>query len=79
MAKGTNPELIDRIVNYAEQLKLANVSQETKKETTKAISEEATNWFNLSIVCVNRHNPLAETGGDFTELTATLGYNYNFR
>lgn len=46
VAKGTNPELIDRIVNYAEQLKQANVSQETQKETTKAISEEATNIFN---------------------------------
>ena len=46
VSKGTNPELIDRIVNYAEQLKQANVSQETQKETTKAISEEATNIFN---------------------------------
>ncbi len=35
--------------------------------------------INLSIVCVNRHNPLVETGGNYTELTATLGYNYNFR
>lgn len=35
--------------------------------------------INLSMVCVNRHNPLAEVGGDFTEFTATLGYNYNFR
>ena len=46
VAKGTNPELIDRIVNYADQMKLANVSQETQKETTKAVSEEATNAFN---------------------------------
>lgn len=46
VAKGTNPELIDRIVNYAEQLKQANVSQETQKETTKAISEEAAKIFN---------------------------------
>jgi len=44
--KGTNPELIDRIISYAGQLKQANVSQETKKETTKAVSEEATKAFN---------------------------------
>ena len=47
VAKGTNPELIDRIINYADQMKLANVSQETQKETTKAVSEEATNAFNI--------------------------------
>lgn len=41
VAKGTNPELIDRIINYADQMKQANVSQETQKETTKAVSEEA--------------------------------------
>lgn len=46
VAKGTNSELIDRIINYADQMKLANVSQETQKETTKAVSEEATNAFN---------------------------------
>jgi len=35
--------------------------------------------INLSLVYVYRHNPLAETGGNFSEFTATLGYNYNFR
>ena len=44
--KGTNPALIDRIVGYADQLKDANVSQETLKETTKVVSEEAVNVFN---------------------------------
>lgn len=44
--KGTNPELIDRIINYADQLKQTNVSQETLKETTKALSEEALQEFN---------------------------------
>ena len=44
--KGTNPELINRIISYADQLKLTNVSQETLKETTKALSEEALNEFN---------------------------------
>lgn len=46
VAKGTNPELIDRIIGYADLMKSANISQETQKETTKAVSEEATNTFN---------------------------------
>ena len=44
--KGTNPALIDRIIAYADQLKEANVSQESLKETTKVISEEAVLVFN---------------------------------
>ncbi|MBL4561925.1 MAG: hypothetical protein JKX79_13170, partial [Labilibaculum sp.] len=44
--KGTNPVLIERIITYANQLNEANVTQETLKETTKAISEEAVNAFN---------------------------------
>ncbi len=44
--KGTNPALIERIVGYADQLKEANVSQETLKETTKNVSEEAVGVFN---------------------------------
>ncbi|OFX44959.1 MAG: hypothetical protein A2X13_15470 [Bacteroidetes bacterium GWC2_33_15] len=35
--------------------------------------------INLSLVYVNRNNPLAETGGKFSEFTATLGYSFNFR
>ena len=46
VAKGTNPELIDRIINFADQIKQANVSQETQKEISKAVSEEAKNAFN---------------------------------
>lgn len=44
--KGTNEALIDRIISYADQLKSAEVSQETLKETTKQISEEAVSVFN---------------------------------
>jgi len=44
--KGTNPELLDRIIGYTDQLKEANVSQETLKETTKIISDEAVGIFN---------------------------------
>lgn len=39
--KGTNPILIERIVGYATQLSDANVNQESLKETTKVLSEEA--------------------------------------
>ncbi len=44
--KGTNAELIDRIIEYADKLKTAEVSQETLKETTKVISAEARNVLN---------------------------------
>ena len=44
--KGTNPELIERIIGYADQIKEANISQETLKETTKNISGEAVGIFN---------------------------------
>ncbi len=46
VSKGINPELIDRIIGYANELKEANVSQETLKETTKVVSEEAISLFN---------------------------------
>jgi hypothetical protein len=46
IAKGTSPELIDRIIAYADQMKQTNISQETLKETTKALSDEALQEFN---------------------------------
>lgn len=45
-SKGTNPALIERIIFYADQLKEANVSQESLKESTKMLSEEAVQIFN---------------------------------
>ena len=60
----TNSDLTSRVISMR-----LNNSLKYKKQHS----------INLSMVCVNRHNPLAETGGDFTEFTATLGYNYNFR
>ncbi len=44
--KGTNPILLDRVITYADDLKDANVSQETMKETSKALSEEAITVLN---------------------------------
>ena len=46
IAKGTNPVFIDRIVGYADQMMNVNVSQETLKETTKTLSEDALKAFN---------------------------------
>jgi hypothetical protein len=46
LEKGTNPVLIDRIIDNADQLKDANVTQETLKETTKEVSDEAVGIFN---------------------------------
>ena len=44
--KGTNPALLEKITSYADELKKANISQETLKETTKSISDDAKNAFN---------------------------------
>lgn len=44
--KGTNPALIERIISYANLLKSANITQETLKETTKEVSDEAITVFN---------------------------------
>lgn len=46
ITKGTNPVFIDRIVGYADQMMKVNVSQETLKETTKTLSEDALKAFN---------------------------------
>lgn len=46
IVKGTAPELIDRIIAYADQMKQTNISQETLKETTKELSDEALQEFN---------------------------------
>lgn len=46
---------------------------------TNSVNYKKQHSINLSLVYVNRHNPLAEITKDFSEFTATLGYNYNFR
>ncbi len=46
VSKGTNVNLIERILDYADRLKEANVTQEILKETTKEISHEALTAFN---------------------------------
>jgi hypothetical protein len=46
VAKGTSPELITAITDYADKMKAANVGQEFTKGTKKEITEEALNEFN---------------------------------
>ncbi len=46
VAKGTNPELIDSTIGYAETLKQANLTQEVLKGTTREMSDEAVSAFN---------------------------------
>lgn len=46
VAKGTNPALIEAIIGYGSQLSNANVVQESLKETSKLVSEEAVVVFN---------------------------------
>jgi hypothetical protein len=54
-------------------------SQVISVRLTNTLKYKKQHNINLSLVYINRHNPLAETNGDFSEFTATLGYNYNFR
>ena len=81
--KGTNPALLDRIVGYADELKEANVSQETMKETTKALSQEATTAFNniyeeITGICkiaanFYQYEPLKKEQFTFSKVVARMG------
>lgn len=44
--KGTNPVLINNIVGYATQLQQANLDQESRKTSTKDVSQEAIDALN---------------------------------
>jgi hypothetical protein len=46
IGKGTSPDLIDTMINYADKIKTADVSQEFSKGTRKEITAEAINEFN---------------------------------
>ncbi len=81
-----NKSFFDKLLRSALSVSMNNAYSNSNL-TSRVISVRVTNSMkykkqhniNLSIVCVNRHNPIVETGGNFTELTATLGYSYNFR
>ena len=44
--KGTNPVLIESIIGYADQMKDADINQESLKQTTKELTEDAIEEFN---------------------------------
>jgi hypothetical protein len=46
VAKGMNATLIDNIISYADTFQMANVTQESFKESTKEISQSMTDAFN---------------------------------
>ena len=46
-SKGISPDFIDRIIGYADTLREANVNQESLKGSTKEVSQEVVNTFNL--------------------------------
>ncbi|MEN8117843.1 MAG: hypothetical protein ABFS16_12730 [Bacteroidota bacterium] len=81
-AKGTNPALIDRITGYATQLSDADTTQESLKETTKQITQEAQTEFNeiyneLIGVCkiasnYYRFDPLLKAQFTFSRVVANM-------
>jgi hypothetical protein len=82
-AKGTNPELIDRIIGYASQLQQANLAQEGQKGTTKEVSQEAVDAFNAVYsevigICkiaskVFKDKPLKKDLFSFTKVARKMG------
>ena len=82
-AKGTNPELIDRIVGYAGQLQQANLVQEGQKGATKEVSQEAVDAFNTIYsdvigICkiaskAFKGNPLKQELFTFTKVARKMG------
>jgi hypothetical protein len=81
-----NKSFFDKLLRSGISATLNNAYSNSKL-TSKVISVRFTNTIkykkqhniNLSLLYVNRENPLAEINGNFSEFTATLGYNYNFR
>lgn len=45
-SKGTNPELIDTLTGYATEMQQANITQESLKQTSQLVSDEALTAFN---------------------------------
>jgi hypothetical protein len=80
--KGINPALIERIIEYSDQLIAAEVSQETLKETSKVVSGEAVNILNgiydeLVGICkiasrFYQQDPLKKKQFTFTKLVSNM-------
>jgi hypothetical protein len=82
LAKGVNIALIDRIIEYANRLLEAEISQETLKETTKIISAETIQVFNklydeVTGICkiashFYQHDPLKKRLFTFSKLVSNM-------
>ena len=83
VSKGTNPALIERVISYASLLLDSNVTQESLKESTKAISEDAVNAFNeiyteISGICkiastYYQYEPLKKEQFTFSKVISNMG------
>ena len=81
-ANGMNPALIDNITGYADTFSQANFSQESLKETTKEITQEAIDVFNAiysEIIAFCRiasyyyqHEPLKKEQFTFSKIVSNL-------
>lgn len=80
---GTNPLLLERIMDYADKMKDANVSQETLKETAKALSAEAIVALNgiydetigICKIAANfyQYEPIKKEQFTFSKIVAQMG------
>lgn len=81
-----NKSFFDKTLNSTVSVSMNN-AYSNDELTSQAFNVRINNSFkyqkkhmiNLSLVYVDRNNKIAETGGHYSEFTATLGYNYSFR
>jgi hypothetical protein len=82
-AKGMNVTLINNIVGYADSFKTANVTQENFKETTKIITKELADSFNVIyneiiglckiVSSYYRNEPLKKEQFNFSKVIDNIG------
>lgn len=87
VSKGTNPELIDRLIDYATAVIEANNEQEKMKQTSKTLSHEARTALNdiykeIIGICkiassYYRDNPVKKEQFVFSKVTRRLGQSTN--
>lgn len=84
VAKGTPDAIIDKIIIYADQLKVANITQEGNKGTRKVITAEAVTEFNriynkvISVAKIStkfyKDNPALKDQFSFGKVTKSLNH-----
>jgi hypothetical protein len=83
-SKGANPEIFDKIISFADELKGANVKQEGKKGTKKEITQEAIIDFNgiynkvipIAKISANlfKNNPAAKEQFSYSKVKQNLNF-----